>query len=195
MVRMRGGRLVPLGVGVVMACAGTARAETLEYIVEWSGEAYGNDARATGSLVLDATLIAQPGSLAGAITGFEMTVEKAGAGNGTFGLEDFALVIFEVQEPLDLTTELVGQRQGGGSTWGLGAWDPEFNFLHDFNVFADLTTTPNAPFGSFFYEVRTNGGGGEVMRLTSLRPIPAPGGMALLAVAGVAVARRRRRER
>lgn len=159
--------------GAVMATGLQAQAALLTFNLGWSGASQGNTAQATAVLVVDDSMLPNPGSTGGngasalfselGIVRFDLVVTGASSGNGSFSITDFVSVAWDTgDQPLDLTQELVGQDNGQfpwGSQGGMGG---------DFNVFA----LDPAPSGTNFFVLTTNGGMGDDMVLTNFTPVP-----------------------
>ena len=157
-----------LGVGSPMS------GEDLGFIVTWSGAALGNGANATGRITIDDLILLNPGQndtdVNSFVVDFTMTVSGASSGNGTFGLADFDRIELHTGPgapgdlPLDLSQELVGQ-DTGTDPWGTQSAGGGGG---DFNVFA---ASPDVPNGQIFFEVCTDGGFGDCMRVISFTPV------------------------
>lgn len=119
-------------------------------------------ATAVGFIVLETTLIANPGFSVIAlpdpsVVDLQVTVSGAVGGNGTFGIASFAQVFFDTgPDPLNFLAELVGQPSGGFS-WG--------TTVGDFNIFGAV---PAAPVGTAPFNLTSNGGAGTTMALVSM---------------------------
>lgn len=149
-----------------------------------------NSATITGSITFESTLLANPGnnnfSLPNpAVLALNATVSGAAAGNGTYGLSDFAGVVFRTNGgTLDFSQQLVGQPTSG-SPWGT----PDGNG-GDFNLFAVNTGT--GPVGEFYFTLCANKGSGDCTQLVSAInaaavavPTPALNRWTLAALAGL----------
>jgi hypothetical protein len=104
----------------------------------------------------------------------------SGAANGTFGLGDFGIFTWSTNgATLDLTKELVGQPTNG-SPWGT---TPGSLASGDFAMLGN-GTNPAAPSASTILQLRTNfdGGGGDLIDLTSFAPAPEPSTLTLLSL-------------
>ncbi len=164
------------GLVVLLSC-NMSQAAIIDYSATWSGAAFGNNANANAIITVDTSLLANPGnndffsspgSFGAAITNVVLTVSGASAGNGTFTNADFSFYVFNWNTALNLNAELVGQPQNTGGPWGTNASQAGWDGSHDFNLFA---ATVNAPNGTFYYELTTNGGFGDSMYLTSFAPV------------------------
>ncbi|MEP4077704.1 hypothetical protein [Haloferula sp.] len=135
------------------------------YELEWSGEAFGNDARATGRITIDESAFSNPGRNGiAAFPEVAISVSGANSGNGSFDLLDFSSIILDTGSlALNFATELIGQPTGQ-DPWG--ASQPG-GTSGDFNLFRAVTSA-NAPDGSYYFELTP--AGGERMLLTSFRP-------------------------
>jgi hypothetical protein len=189
-------RKVPTVLGIVLAASLTAAASAGPtgdtFLLSWSGDFFGNTATAEGTITFAAGSLVNPGDelyfIGTDVLNIEVTVSGASIGNGTFTTSAFNFINFNTGgATLDLTTELVGQTTVGGP-WGqtglVGA-------NGDFNLFSNFTD-PAAPNGTDFFELTTEGLNGDIMALTSFRPVPAPAALSLLGLAGIGAARRRR---
>ena len=201
-----------LAVSLLLALvAAPAHAALLDFTIEWRSEGLQppdeemkllssgigpiEPLQAIGFITLDTDVLQNPGfngsptSIVG-ITAFEVTVEGV-----TFGLSDFAGIIFATNTELDLTTELVGQPVSGGG-WGIVGSKGS-----DFNIFGKFTTSllpQNSPPRGIGPNVFRSGSGNNYA-LTSFRPtggggptnpIPEPSA-ALLFVGGALLTLRR----
>lgn len=109
------------------------------------------------------------------ITAFSITISGATTGNGTFGLADIPLFVWQQTAPYDLTMELVAQASHS-----------------DFNLNSLLAPDPSAgaPFGTGPNIIATNfGGAGENLTLRSMTPgvAPAPTSIPTLSFWGLAL--------
>jgi len=178
-----------IGVLIALFCV-PAKADVFQtFDLEWSGASLGNGATASALITFDLTTLPNPSSnvalspLSNFITALSLTVSGAGAGNGTFGLNDFSNsnVFFWGTNgaTLDLTKQLVGQSTPGGP------WGTCFNgSCGDFNLFG----SGNAPSGTIFFTLATDEGGGLGMRLTSFAPAAVPGPIAGAGLPGLILA-------
>ena len=191
------------------ALSASANATVLDFILEWSGESFDNNASAVGSISIDDSVFLNPGhnnvfENPGWVTALSITITGSIGGDGTWTLEDFDDVVLDTdyaplpplrggggpaETALDLTQELVGQPTSQ-SPWGTPTGE-----AGDFNLFSD---TAGVPTGDFYFTLLVGGGGGdrgavsERLLLTSFRPVPAPSSLALCGVAAGVLARRRR---
>ena len=162
-------------VGVLSLAAAPAQAIPLTFNVRWSGISFGNGATATGFIVLESTLLPNPGltSNYAAVLDANITVAGASSGNGTFTRPDFVFWVWSTDAVLlNLSEELVGQPVVGG-TWGTSG-----GCCGDLNLFR---TNPLAPSGTLQFRLTT--AGGQDMLLTSMRQsVPEPSTAILLGV-------------
>ncbi len=148
-------------------------------------------AAASGQIVLDETLLPNPGNTSSlsVIQSLTLTVSGASSGNGTFTLSDFGSFAWNTGGgTLNLSTNLVGQ------TVGASHWGPVG--VGDFNFFNSISS-PSAPNGVGPFTLGTNGGAGDILTLSSLTPavVPEPSTWSLMlaGVLGVVWFQRRRR--
>lgn len=164
-------------------------------------EEEGGSATATGYIVLETNLLANPGvneiSLPDpAVLDLSITVANADAGNGTFGLADFCEFIFDTNGgTLNLFQEWVGQPTLGdpwGTTVpersqsqpnGLTGTSGDFNFITcggGEKSAGKRYENPNggpggAPNGVWWFTLGADGGSANAMRLVSVAPLgPGP---------------------
>jgi hypothetical protein len=154
----------------------------------------------SGSITFESTLLANPGDNSfplpnPAVLALNVTVTNSGAGDGTFGLNDFAAIVFDTNGgTLNFNQQLVGQPTDG-DPWGT----PSSNG-GDFNLFIARAVKGNAPSGNtlppdgvFFFTLGSNGGSGPAATLGSMTravgvPVvaaPSLGGWALTLLAGM----------
>ncbi|OAI20111.1 hypothetical protein A1359_03625 [Methylomonas lenta] len=157
---------------------------TSSFYVDWSGVAHFNEAEAHGWLTVyndegskfsnsadDAWLFPFED-----VVDFSVTITGASSGNGTFGLTDFDFFIWSTKTtaewPLDLAHELVNQATTGGPWSSNHSIDASGG---EFNLFANLLLNPAAPNSNgAAFQIATNGGNGDILNLTSFRPVPIP---------------------
>lgn len=178
------------GAALLLFVASAASAAPIRFDFTWSGAQLGNNARATGYIVYERTLVQNPGQNSfaipsAAVLDLSITVTGAAAGNGTFTRSAFAGNVFETNgATLDFSRQLVGQPTSG-QPWGTA---PSAGQAGDFNLFiagGDATdaqgryASPSRPVpqggvlppnGTFYFELTTNGGNGDRMFLTSFAP-------------------------
>jgi hypothetical protein len=157
--------------------AAQAQAAMKTFDITWDSP---GTASATGSITVDTSFYPLPVNIQfflpnGLVSAFTMTVTGASSGNGTFNLSDFSAITFWSDQPLNLNTELMGQPDGLGCTFGMSN-------CSDFNM---TSNDPNAPTGSFYFQMTTSGGTGDELDVTSIRPaagaaVPEPASWALL---------------
>jgi len=188
-------RLRGVAGALLLLAAGTVSAEPIIFNLAWSGASLGNNARATGVIRFERTLLPNPGGAvfplpSPAVLNLTVTVTGATAGNGTFVLADFGTVYWDTNgATLDLSRQLVGQPTPelpwGTPTDAMGA---DAGNGGDFNVFSvpgggEIDRTPGAsrysaapdgsvlaPSGVNFFRIATNGGTGDNLILTSFAP-------------------------
>jgi hypothetical protein len=167
-LRHRAAVLSTVGSCLLWCTALPASADLVVFDLAWSGASFGNDATATGRITIDDALLANPGNNSsttpGLVTALVVTISGASTGNGTYGLADFTRIELKTGSlTLDFTRELVGQPTDQ-DPWGTSQ---PGNTGGDFNLFG---ASP-APNGTHFFKLQTNGGAGDDLLLTSLRPL------------------------
>jgi hypothetical protein len=149
----------------------------------WDGTSFGNTAMASGFITFDESFLPNPGTLLfvplpdPSLVDVSITVSGAAAGNGTFGLADFANLLWQTGPAVDLGSELVGQ--------------PGFG---DFNL---ITAGAPAPTGVATFTLAANVNG-DRMLLASMSPrnaIPEPSSFVAWASLGFVAYGWRRRKR
>src|SRR3954449_5160946 len=99
---------------LMLATASISKADTFDtFNLTYSGASFGNAAAATGQIVIDETLLPNPGTASGSFATYlqslNLTVFGASSGNGTFSLGDFGNFVWNTDSAtLDFTQELVG---------------------------------------------------------------------------------------
>lgn len=180
-----------LAASSLAASAPSAWAAT--FFIDYSGAAFLNQAEAHGTITVDDALFAQASPLAlltpgVEVTAFSLLVSGASSGNGSFQLSDFDAFVWDTGGAvLDPADELLGQMTGAGP-WGT----VRDGTAGDFNLIA--LTVPNAPTAAgFAFAIATDGGSGDSLSLTSIRPVPIPAAawLAASALGGLAVFARR----
>ncbi len=184
-------------VAASLVVSSAANATLIDFRLAWSGESFGNNASATGTITIDDAVLLNPSdgemyaepALLG-ITAFSITVSGASSGNGTFTLEDFNEFAWWTDgAALDLSQELVGQPTTNG------IWGASDGLSGDFNMFASLGS--GAPEGTFYFEITTNEDTGDRLLLTSFAPVQVaePAALSLfgLGLLGLGLAARRRK--
>ncbi len=178
--------------------ATTAQASLQTFNLDYSGLDFGNNAIAYGSITIDDQVIENPTSGATwlylgegqAITDLTLTVSNASAGNGTFHLTDFDRISWDTAgATLNLSQQLVAQTTTGGG------WGTTFDgSTGDFNFEANANSL--APTLAGFFTLATNNDvvNGNLLKLTSVQPVPLPASLWLFgsAIAGFMSWRRSR---
>jgi len=136
------------------------------------------DATATGTFDLaHSGDVLAAGDYSGWISNVHMTISGASSGNGTFTSADFGFYYFNSSTDLDLTHELVGQDEGAGAIFGDQSTRSDLNFFGQ---------TAGSPFGIYFFQLGTDGGNGDQLRLVSLHldgvngAVPEPASWAMM---------------
>ena len=171
--------LRPVFVVLLTCFSASAFANLVTLDITWDGSAYGNSATATGVLVFDDALLPNIESNASfyslpnpGMLDLSITVSGASSGNGSFSLSDYNVFTFSANAPLDFSQELIGQTLAGGCVFGDA-------FCSDFNLQGNSNT---APFGTWYFEMQTDGGTGDVIGVTSMKArVPLPGTVLLFA--------------
>ena len=182
-------------VATVLGGMVSAQAEAATFLFSYSGAAFGNSAKATGSFdIADAALASVNHGFTlgyGSVSNLTMTVSEAGAGNGIFDTKSFATFLFWAPSQLDFTKQLVGQSLADGTRFGqLG----QAGLAGDFNLFSGVSHTPT---GYSTFTLGADRGLGAKMALTSLMvsgavPEPASWAMMIVGVGAIGFALRRR---
>ena len=163
-----------------------AQAASTTFLLDYSGEPFLNSAKAHGSITFadsqppnpsEETLLFPDFKL----EDFSLTVSGASVGNGNFDLSHFDYFSWNTKGvELELSRDLVGQSTVNGLLWaseeGAGG----------FGLGAKLES--GAPISLQWYVLATNGGQGDLLRLTSFAPVPIPAAVWLFgsALAGIA---------
>jgi hypothetical protein len=152
---------------------------------------------ATGVITLDLSAIQNPGNNSNNtspfVTAFTLTISGTGAGDGTFGIDDFtgggSIFLNTDGGTLNFSQQLIGQPTSGdpyGTPGGSGG---------DFNFFSNGDDSL-APTGETYFTFVTDNGAGDAFILTSFAPVPEPsslpiGGVASLGIIAYWLRRRR----
>jgi hypothetical protein len=176
--------------------------------IQYSGASFGNNASAVGTITLDETLLAYEPNVSvrssTSILGLSLTVSGASSGNGTFTASDFGSMGWSTGTggaTLNLNIELVGQSGWGSGSRTMDGVSGVFDlYLQDYSGAGNHSTNENAPVGSIEgFTLRTNGGLGDAMQLTSFTaasvPEPSTYGLIGIGALGVAFAARRRKQK
>lgn len=152
--KIRSLSVVMLGLAVAAPC----RADLIRFDLSYTG--LNNPATGTGYVVLDDTILPNPGLVTGTagavgVVEISLTISGASSGNGTFGLSDFDQYTWRADPAVNLGAELVDQ---GG--------------FRDWNVFA--VGGSDAPTGNIHKHITTAEGGGSELYLTSMVPVAVP---------------------
>jgi hypothetical protein len=195
-----------MGAALLIVAAGPGKADTV-FDLAWSGAALGNTATATGTITMNLADINNPGqtdqNVTPFVTNFSITVAGANLGDGTFNFSDFngadslsdGGFYIITGSTLDFTSQLVGQSTSSGP-WGSSHTN---GTTGDFNIFNN-GNDDNAPTGTFYFTLTTEGGNGDSMYLTSFAPasaVPEPSSVIPLSAAllGLAFVVRKRMAR
>ena len=184
-----------LGFGCRAASADTYQT----FDLAWSGVPNGNTASATGTAVIDTTVLPDFTSTnmlfdpASIFQSLSITITGASSGNGTFTLADFTgannMYWNTNGGTLNFNAPLIGQATIG-SPWGTSVGGSG-----DFNLFSN-GADPAAPTGAINFTLGANGGSGDAIQLTEFTPAPTPEPSSLLlllsGILGLAVLARRR---
>ncbi|OYZ16376.1 MAG: hypothetical protein B7Y35_00010 [Sphingomonadales bacterium 28-64-96] len=157
--------------------------QTLGLQVTWSGARFQNEASAIGFFDADIDLLPGLGSvtnLGSFGTGFalrSLNIQNAESGNGSFSQDDFQNVVyFQAVGPLDYSRELIGQTMANGFNFGsfedgYGGPSGDFNIFGANGFGTNISgANPNAPTGSFFFQLTTAAGLGDNMAVVSILP-------------------------
>jgi len=174
----------------------TANAVTT-FNIKYSGASFGNNASAVGTITLNDSVLTQLNpNYNTSVVGLSLTISGASSGNGTFTASDFSSWYWNTAgTSLDYSKDLVGQTLQNGGKWGD---NPILSTTFgDFNLFAS-GNNQNAPIGTWFFTLTTNGHSGDQMKLTNFTsgtPVPEPStyGLIGLGALGVAFVARRRK--
>ncbi len=150
----------------LLVASAPARAEEITFELLYSGTPFGNDAQGIGFVTFDDAVLPLPGpgrpesAATLGLLAIELTISGATAGNGTFGPDDFETYFWNMGAGLDLSTQLVGQKD-----------------FFDWNVFS--VEGSGAPNGEAPNVISPNEGGGgpdgggagaDSLELISMRP-------------------------
>ncbi|MCM0032143.1 two-partner secretion domain-containing protein, partial [Sandarakinorhabdus limnophila] len=157
--------------------------QTLGLQVTWSGARFQNEASAIGFFDADIDLLPGLGSvtnLGSFGTGFalrSLNIQNAESGNGSFSQADFQnFVYFHAEGPLDYSRELIGQTMANGFNFGsfedgYGGPSGDFNIFGANGFGSNIAgANPNAPIGTFFFQLTTAAGLGDNMAVVSILP-------------------------
>jgi hypothetical protein len=171
-------------VALGMASMANATVHTMD--VTWSGDQFGNSAKATGVFSFDDAFVPDLGGAeseypAGdGLLSLSMDITGASSGNGHFVLSDFEGFVFSAFSPLNYSAELIGQAMTNGCNYG-DLSEPCYPAASgDFNLFGNGNSAPN---GEYYFVLTTDGGHGDWMAVTSIRPagaVPEPAAWALM---------------
>jgi hypothetical protein len=188
-MRMMSLKRLAIGASVALAAfTGNAFAAKTTLEMTWSGEAFGNDARAVGFFTFDDPTLPnidhESAIPVSELSDLVLTITGASSGNGTFRKSDFSALYFMSPSSLDLSKPLVGQALTDGSSFGPLDSHPGTGNRGDFNL---LGATDNAPVGTFVFTLTSDGGHGDSLLLTALTPaIPEPDtALLMLAASGI----------
>ena len=176
--------------GLLMLSSLGANAANITYALNYSGADFGNAAMAVGSVTLNTDLLPnESGNLFGqsgdalGVVDFQLTVLGTAGSDGSFDQSDLGADggrwVWTLANAIDLNAELVGQ-----------AGFLDFNWLCEINN--AQCNNALVPQGVAAFQILTLTG--ELMTLTSMRPVPLPGGVWLLgsALCGLVLRSRRR---
>lgn len=164
--------------GLILSVSGFANAGLISFELEWSGDAFGNNAYANGLITIDDEVFVSPGSNntlgTNWVHDFELTLNGEGYNNTFFDFDDTFLISLNSLVFLDLTQELVGQNNWGTCYTGE---------CGDFNFIVQGAISPNG-----FFEFRT--ANGESLQLTSFTPtqVPEPSTLVVFALGMIGLA-------
>lgn len=186
-------------VGAALGVASMAHAAITKFDITWSGQRYGNEAVASGFMIIDTSLLPSAPSDAmplphPGVLDLSVDVSGTGSGDGHFGLENYTQFLFWSPVSLDLTQELIGQPVGPGCAFGVRAVTCGAGQYGDFNLFGAA-----GPIGSSFFQLSVYSPRLVQLDVTSIRPataeVPEPGVWALMVggfgLAGAMLRRRR----
>jgi len=157
----------------VCLAAQASLAGAATFFIDYSGAEHLNLAEAHGYISFADDMPTNPGAFwlspGIEVTDFSLTVTGASSGNGIFQLADYLAFSWNTAETtLDLGVELVGQPVGIAGDWGA----THDGTTGDFNLIGIENTL--APIGVLAFQIATNGGNGDTLNLTSMRPVPLP---------------------
>jgi hypothetical protein len=174
-----------LFVASTLLSTGSASAAIVTLNTTWSGASFGNAATATGVFSFDnaalPTIVSQPliNLPNAAVTALSITISGAAAGNGTFGISNFASIYFQARSALNFGQELIGQIQTNGCAFGTSTGRCGNGSGGDFNLFGN---GGGAPTGTYYFQLTT--AGGQNLLVTSMTAataaVPEPASWALM---------------
>ncbi len=180
---MKAPRILLLALAVIST--GVTHADERSYLAIWSGASFGNDVQAVARVVIEDTLLPNPGAFAAPIASgnpvvsldITVTGTTGGTGDGTFTSSNWDECSISIGNQLDPAADWVGQPQSVAA----GVWGNATTGAHDFNF---ITPNSGAPLGVGRYVLRT--ATLEDMRLICFVPIEFGGPGARFAIGDTA---------